>query len=225
MRDQGTVTAAPVGARPDLDRPGFARFYRRNRATAANRGELAHRRELLEGLEGRVLEIGAGDGANFALYPTSVTELIAIEPERHLRSFAELAARDAAVPVRVLPGFADDIALQDGSVDAAVASLVLCTVPDQLAALHELRRVLRPRGELRFYEHVHSDRQPLRTLLEVAERSGIWPRVAGGCHPTRQTARAIEDAGFGIERCRTFAFSPSGLAPAVPHLLGVARPN
>ena len=207
----------------ELDNPFFARFYERNRRTAEKRGEREHRRRNLEGLRGRVVEIGAGDGANFDLYPPEVTEVVAIEPERHLRALAEDAAQRAPVDVTVMTGFADALPLEDASADAGIASLVLCTVPDPRAALAELHRVIRPGGELRFYEHVHAHRQPLRAFLEFAYRSRIWPTVAGGCNPTRETGDAIQAAGFRIERCERIAFSPSPIIPTIPHLLGVAR--
>jgi ubiquinone/menaquinone biosynthesis C-methylase UbiE len=207
----------------DLNNPFFARFYRFNRKTADRRGEREHRRRVLEGLSGRVVEVGAGDGGNFDLYPSTVDEVIAIEPERRLRALAEEAASNATVRVTVQPGLADELPLEDESVDGAVASLVLCTVPDQAAALSELRRVLRPGGELHFYEHVHAHRQPLRTILEVAYRTRIWPTLAGGCDPTRETREAIAAAGFVIENCDRFGFSPSVVTPKVPHILGVAR--
>lgn len=207
----------------DLNNPLFARFYRRNRVSAEKRGEREHRRRTLAGLRGRVIEIGAGDGGNFDLYPPEVTEVVAIEPERHLRADAARAAASATVKVTVLPGLAGDLPLDDACCDAAVASLVLCTVPDPPAALAELWRVLRPGGELRFYEHVRARRQPLRAALEVAHRTRIWPTVAGGCDPTRETDAAIERAGFDIERCERFGFSPSVIVPRIPHILGVAR--
>jgi ubiquinone/menaquinone biosynthesis C-methylase UbiE len=207
----------------DISNPFFVRFYRRTRRSAVKRGENEHRRRALEGLTGRVVELGAGDGANFSLYPTTVTEVVAVEPEPRFREQAEEAARSAAVPVRVLPGTAEALPLEDDSVDAVLASLVLCTVPDQAAALAEARRVIRPGGELRFYEHVHADRQPLRAVLEVADRSRIWPTIGGGCHPTRDTLGAIKAAGFTIERCEQFPFSPSPVIPKIPHILGVAR--
>jgi ubiquinone/menaquinone biosynthesis C-methylase UbiE len=207
----------------ELNNPFFARLYRRIRQTAEKRGEREHRRQLLAGLAGRVVEIGAGDGANFDLYPPEVTEVVAVEPERHLRSSAEEAARRAPVKITVVNGFADALPLEDASVDAGIASLVLCTVPDPATALRELYRVIRPGGELRFYEHVHAHRQPLRAFLEIAYRSRIWPTIAGGCNPTRETGRAIEAAGFQTERCERIPFSPSVIVPKLPHLLGVAR--
>jgi ubiquinone/menaquinone biosynthesis C-methylase UbiE len=152
-----------------------------------------------------------------------VTEVIAVEPEPRFRAQAAEVAREAPVPIRVEPGTAADLPLPDASVDAVLASLVLCTVPDQAAALAEARRVIRPGGELRFYEHVHADSQPLRAVLELADRSRIWPTIGGGCHPTRDTLAAIEAAGFTVERCERFPFSPSPVIPKIPHILGVAR--
>jgi ubiquinone/menaquinone biosynthesis C-methylase UbiE len=208
----------------DINNPLFVRFYRRNRRAAEKRGENEHRRRLLDGLQGVVVELGSGDGANFALYPQTVTQVIAIEPEPRFRAQSTEAAGEASVPIRVKPGTAENLPVEDASVDAVVASLVLCTVPDQRAALAEARRVLKPGGELRFYEHVHAHHQPLRLLLELADRSRLWPTVGGGCHPARETLSAIEAAGFTVERCERFGFSPSAMVPRIPHILGVARP-
>jgi SAM-dependent methyltransferase len=113
--------------------------------------------------------------------------------------------------------------LAEASVDAAVASLVLCSVPDQRRALAEIRRVLRPGGELRFYEHVIPRCQPKRLLLQMVDRSGLWPAVAGGCHPARDTTEAIMRAGFDIEEIERFAFSAQRFEPLIPHILGSAR--
>src|SRR3954470_23769038 len=90
-------------------------------------------------------------------YPDAVTEVIAIEPEPRFRAQATEVARTTTVPIRVEPGTADDLPVEDGSVDSVVASLVLCPVPDQAAALAEVRHALKPGGELRFYEHVHAE--------------------------------------------------------------------
>src|SRR4051812_30752916 len=124
--------------------PFFARLWIKSSPKAEQRGVADHRDDLLAGLSGRVLELGAGNGLNFAHYPPEVTEVVAVEPEPTLRTAAEEAARDAPVPVRVVDGLADRLPVGDGEFDAAVASLVLCSVPDQADALVELRRVIRP---------------------------------------------------------------------------------
>ncbi|MDQ3091750.1 MAG: methyltransferase domain-containing protein [Actinomycetota bacterium] len=202
--------------------PVFARVYDRVSGRAEDAGQREHRRELLEGLGGRVVEVGAGNGLNFVHYPTAVEEVVAVEPEPFLRERASAAAASAPVSVRVLDGTADRLPLEDASVDGAVVSLVLCSVPDQAAALGELRRVLRPDGELRFYEHVRSEHAGFACFQQVADL--LWPRVAGGCHTARDSGRAIEAAGFRIERCRRLTFRPcSVIAPIAPHVLGRAR--
>jgi len=208
---------------PDSPRPRFARMYMRSAATAEERGATDHRRRLLEGLTGTVVEIGAGHGLNFALYPREVSEVVAVEPEPTLRRQAETAAKRANVPIRLLAGVADELPLEDESADAVVASLVLCTVPDQSRAFAEIRRVLRPEGELRFYEHVVPRCQPKRVLFQVIDRSGIWPAIAGGCHAARDTTEAIMQAGFEIEEIERFGFSANRFQPLVPHILGTAR--
>jgi ubiquinone/menaquinone biosynthesis C-methylase UbiE len=180
------------------------------------------RRELVAGLSGRVIEIGSGTGPNFRLYPDAVSELVAVEPEDYLRARAEEAAGRAAPPVRMVDALADELPFEDRSFDAAVAAQVLCSVPSQATALAELRRVLRPGGELRFYEHVIARQPRYARFQRVAGR--VTPHVAGGCHPDRDTGRAIEQAGFTIERCRRFIFRSSLLdLPVAPRILGVAR--
>ena len=206
----------------DLRRPFFARGYLRVSGEAEERGVREHRRRLLDGLAGRVIEVGCGNGLNFGLYPPAVTEVLAVEPEPELRAHAEAAARTAPVPITVLPGVAGALPAADASFDAAIASLVLCSVPDQPAALAELRRVLKPGGELRFYEHVVSRRRAPRTVQRLLDAT-FWPHLAGGCHLARDTAAAIRAAGFDIERLDRFAFSPGRFMPAAPHILGVAR--
>jgi ubiquinone/menaquinone biosynthesis C-methylase UbiE len=204
----------------EVRHPFFARFYEQlSKLMERDVGE--RRDELLEGLSGRVLEVGAGNGMNFRHYPTAVDEVVALEPEAYLRRKAERAAREAPVRVTVRPGLADPLPFDDASFSAAVASLVLCTVPDPAQALAELRRVLEPGGELRFMEHVRADSRKAG-VQERLDGSGIWPRLAGGCHCSRATEATIEGAGFRIERVRRFDLGP-GWMITNPHVIGIAH--
>jgi ubiquinone/menaquinone biosynthesis C-methylase UbiE len=148
---------------------------------------------------------------------------VAVEPEDYLRAKAEQAATVAGPPsIRVVDALADRLPFEDASFDAAVVAQVLCSVPDQATALAELRRILEPGGELRFYEHVLARQPRLARFQRLVGR--VTPRLAGGCHPDRDTGRAIEDAGFEIERCRRFNFRQSALdLPVTPRILGAAR--
>ncbi len=205
-----------------INHPTFARIYTRVAAYAEQRGGAEHRRTLLAGLSGRVIEVGAGAGANFKHYPSTVTQVVAVEPEPHLRARAQQAAERAPIPVDVLEAAAESLPGPDERFDAGVVSLVLCTVPDQARALAELFRVIRPGGELRFYEHVVSER-PWEARVQKLADATFWPHVAGGCHLARETTPEIERAGFAIESCERFPFKLAPLLPADPHVIGVAR--
>ena len=202
--------------------PVFARLW-----SALSRHEpreiQRHRDELLEGLGGRVLELGAGAGSNFAHYPPTVENVVAVEPEPYLRRRAQAAAARSPIRIEVVDGVADRLPAEDGSCDAAVASLVLCSVPDPSRALAELRRVLRPGGELRFYEHILSDRPGLARVQRTVDRL-FWPRAFGGCHAARDTPGAISAAGFAIETSRALWVGPRKVpTPTGPHAIGRAR--
>jgi SAM-dependent methyltransferase len=135
----------------------FARYLERQEERRPDPVAREHRRSLLDGLRGHVIEVGCGDGRAFELYPTSVEAVLAVEPDPVARAVAEERAADAAVPIEVAGGVAEALPADDGAFDAAVAVWVLCSVSDPGAALGELRRVLKPGGELRFYEQ-----RPLR---------------------------------------------------------------
>lgn len=184
------------------------------------RGGTAHRRALLAGLGGQVIEIGAGEGSAFGLYPDTVTHVLAVEPDDCLRLLAERNVTTASVPVTVVAGSAEKIPAADASVDAVVSSLVLCSVADQAAVLAEARRVLRPGGTLAYYEHVRSRYRVLAAAEDLV--TPAWQRMAGGCHPNRDTLQAILEAGFTVQENRRFGFSVSPLAPPVAHILGRA---
>jgi ubiquinone/menaquinone biosynthesis C-methylase UbiE len=205
----------------DRARPLSARLYVRAAESADRRGGSERRRRMLEGLSGVVLEIGAGHGLNFPHYPNTVREVVAIEPEPTLRAGAEEATEAAAVSVRVLPGAAEHLPLAAQSVDAVVASLVLCSVTDHRVVLAEIERVLRAGGELRFYEHVVSAHALLRWLQRTADATG-WPRLAGGCHLGRDTLDALQAAGFSIERIERSSGEGFHLPPKT-FILGTAR--
>ena len=179
------------------------------------------REELLAGLSGRVVEIGAGNGLNFAHYPATVTEVIAVEPEPFLRDRALEAAREAPVPVRVLAGVAEALPLEDASVDAAVCCLVLCSVADQRRALAEIERVLVPGGVLRLLEHVRSEGGHARFQRSL-DLTRIWPTLAGGCRCSRETLTAVEAAGFTVGERREQIFPPR-LSPINPVIIATAR--
>jgi len=198
--------------------PLFARCWSRISGTV---GSDRQRSELLTGLSGRVIEIGAGDGRNFRHYPAEVTEVLAIEPEPYLRRLAGEAAARTQAPITVLDGTAERLPAQDGTVDYVVSSLLLCSVADQGTALSETHRVLRSGGELRFFEHVLAQGSLGRTLQGGLDSSGIWPLLGGGCHLSRDTVAAITGGGFTLERLRRFSSGPGSLG--LPFVLGVAR--
>lgn len=205
------------------EHPVFSRIWAFAMTRLEPRALRAERARLVAGLTGTVVEVGVGTGATFDLYPPEVTRVVAIEPEPYLRGVATQAARTAPVPVDVIDGHGDHIPLADGTADAVVCSLVLCSVPDQATALAEAHRVLRPGGELRYYEHVAEPPGTLaRRWQNLIERSGLWARAGGGCHVTRDTGAAIIAAGFVVEQERVQHFGPPG-TPVRRHLGGIAR--
>jgi ubiquinone/menaquinone biosynthesis C-methylase UbiE len=196
-------------------------MYAKISMEAEARGTAQHRDRLLAGLTGRVIEVGAGNGLNFSHYPPTVSEVVALEPEDSLRAMAEHASGAAAVPVRIVAGHVDALPADDESFDAAVASLMLCSVASPTTALAELHRVLKPGGELRFFEHVRST-NPVFGLLEDAI-TPLWTRASGGCHLNRDTTDAIRTAGFRIDALRRFTYAPTRFIPPHAHILGTAR--
>lgn len=164
------------------------------------------RRETLQGLSGRVLEIGCGNGANFQFYPETVTELVATEPDPFMLERARAAAAEAPVPTTIVQAPAEALPLEDRSFDAAVSTLVLCTVAAQDRALAEIMRIVRPEGELRFLEHVRFEGRLGGTAQDLITPAWRW--IGAGCHPNRDTGSLISEAGFEIRRQRELRTTP-----------------
>ncbi|MEU0497827.1 class I SAM-dependent methyltransferase [Mycobacterium sp. NPDC006124] len=202
-----------------VDNPFFARLWT-NMATREPETIRRLRRENLSGLQGRVLEVGAGTGTNFELYPSTVTEVVAIEPERRLFDVATRAAAEVAVRVTVTTDTVEDYPAGE-PFDAVVCSLVLCSVEDPDSVLRQLFSALRPGGELRYLEHVAS--RGWRASLQKAADATIWPRLLGNCHTHRDTERSIEAAGFEVLHSRHEWALPSWVPmPASEGVIGRA---
>ena len=225
---RGWVVASPM-----LERFGLARA----------------RRRLVAGLNGTVVEVGAGSGVTFEHYPPEVTRVVAIEPDPHLRAHARRRAARAAgeagagTSIEVVDAVAEALPLADGEADAVVFGLVLCTVPDVPAALAEARRVLRrgtqdrhgaqerpgaedrlsaedrPGGEIRLLEHVRAPGRLGRFADGIAP---VWGHVGGGCRPNQDTEALLAEAGFDVAALQTRPFPP--VVPLMPMLSGASRP-
>src|ERR1700761_2171547 len=207
---------------PDTVRhPLFARIWT---MIAAHETEQMRetRRENLAGLSGRVLEVGAGTGSNFAFYPDTVEQVVAIEPELQLVGLARAAATTAPVPVEVTNRTVESFSA-DAPFDAVVFSLVLCSVGEPNSVLRQALSLLKPGGELRYFEHVASEgvRGGFQRFVDVTT---LWPRLAGDCHAHRHTEQSIRAAGFEIERTRTEFMFPAWVpVPTSEFVIGRAR--
>ncbi|MFE6334965.1 class I SAM-dependent methyltransferase [Streptomyces sp. NPDC057806] len=213
--------------RDAVHHPVFARYYARLSVSAETKlGMGAVRDRLLTGLSGRVIEIGAGNGLNFAHYPGTVAEVVAIEPERVLRKLAVEAALRAEVPVDVVPGAAEALPVKSEAFDAAVVSLVLCSVRDVPRALGEIRRVLRPGGVVRFFEHGRGGGRVMTFTQQALDRT-VWPLVSGGCHVGREPVASLRGAGFELGPYRRILMPEKGpVLPSSYCVLGTAwRPG
>ncbi|MGK2933024.1 MAG: class I SAM-dependent methyltransferase [Solirubrobacterales bacterium] len=207
----------------DVNHPLFARFF----TWFSERMEPEFgpfRSELVSGLSGRVLEVGAGNGMNFGHYGGGVIELVALEPEAYMREKAAESAVNASPVITIVDGSATDLPFEDDSFDHVVDCMVLCSVDDPVAALREANRVLKPGGELHFFEHVRGKDKHKARVQSFADRSRIWPSVAGGCHCSRDTAVSIEAAGFTISKVRDETIGVKW-GHTSPHIIGCASPH
>lgn len=209
--------AGTMRTRNDNGHPIFAALYDWL-GGAAERGWMGRRRSrLLAEASGSVLEIGGGTGANLAHYREAAYVVVA-EPDPFMRGKLRRKLGAARVPVEVSEAGAEALPFSDGSFDAVVSTLVLCTVPDQGVALAEIRRVLRPGGRLLFIEHVRGE----GSVAGVQDRIlPVWKRLFAGCHPNRDTLASIQAAGFEVRDLEHFK-PPVPFSNIVPHVQGVA---
>lgn len=199
--------------------PLFARLYSRVLAPSFEKhGGEELRQRVLEGLKGTVVEVGAGDGANFPHYPDEVARIVAVEPEAYLR---EQASSHTDERVELRNAIATELPVGDGEADAVVFTLVLCSV-DQAGALAEARRVLRPGGELRFLEHVQAHEPGSTRRIQRALDATVWPRFFGGCHVSRDTVGSIEGAGFRVTELERFSIPEGSRGPSAAAVIGRA---
>lgn len=158
-------------------------------------GEL--RKMIIPAASGSVLELGYGTGANFQYYnPASVKSLSALDPRSR-----PVAKTRAKFPVRFIQGYAEEIPFPDGHFDTVVETLVFCSVRNLNRSIAEVLRVLKPGGAFIFLDHVKPPEKGLSVLFSAMDV--FWPKIAGGCHLTREPDRLIRSAGFRIEKSGT----------------------
>ena len=197
----------------------FAAMYDRMLGKTERAGLGEHRRALLAGAAGDVLEIGGGTGANLQYYGDTVRSLTIVEPEKPMLKRLEHHIEQSGRQAKALRAPAEDLPFNDASFDAIVSTLVLCTVDDVPRALRELHRVLRPGGKLLFIEHVRSDDEKLARTQD--RMLPINVRIGHGCHPNRRTLDSIRDAGFEVTSLEhdTLKHTPKFIRPLI---VGVA---
>ena len=190
-----------------------------------NAAILRGRQETVGGATGRVLEIGCGTGANFPYYRDDVTELIATDPDPYMLERAGKRAAEVRRPVAIHKAPAEELPFDDESFDTVVSTWVMCHVRDPARTLAEVKRVVKPEGEFRFYEHVRYDHAFGAFWQDLI--TPLWRRLlASGCHLNRDTARSITEAGFVFQELQSLKPVPL-LSPMVltrPNIKGVARP-
>ena len=201
----------------------FARYLERREQRRPDLIAQEIRRRVLAGLAGEVIEVGSGDGRSFEHYPPEVGRLLAIEPDPTARASAALRAEAVPFPIEIVEGDAAALPADDATYDAAVVMGLLCSVPDPAGALGELRRVLKPGGELRFWEHVRSGNAAFRGVQRGVDRL-FWTRALGGCETTRDTLAAIGAAGFETAWVEHGFHSSSFLTiTSAPYVIGRVR--
>jgi len=166
-----------------------------------NRDLLPYRERVLSFARGRVLEIGIGSGLNLRFYGSQAEEILGLDPVPRLITMAQSAAERSKTSVTFITGSAETIPIDEHSIDTVVTTWTLCSIPNAVGALHEMRRVLKPDGQLLFVEHGLAPEENIRKWQN--RLTPLWKRIGGGCHLNRPIGALIESAGFGIVRLDT----------------------
>jgi ubiquinone/menaquinone biosynthesis C-methylase UbiE len=196
----------------------FAALYDRVSKGSEEAGLREERRQLLAAAAGATLEIGAGTGLNLEHYPEAVTRLVLAEPDEHMRRRLARRVSEVRPSTEIVAAGVEGLPFPDESFDTVVVTFVLCSVPQQEAALAEVTRVLKPGGRLLFLEHVRSDDEK---LAKWQDRITPLYNVVG-CNPNRDTLAAIEASALAVE---TVKHGEIPKAPKVerPLIAGTAR--
>jgi ubiquinone/menaquinone biosynthesis C-methylase UbiE len=175
-----------------------------------NRHLLPYRQRVISAAEGRVLEVGIGSGLNLPFYRPPVREILGLDPSPRLIAMARRRMSGSSPPVTFIEGSAEAIPMDDASVDTVVTAWTLCSIPGAAQALEEMRRVLKPGGQLLFVEHGLAPEENVRKWQD--RLTPIWKRIGGGCHLNRPIRTLIETAGFGVTQIET-GYSNAGPKP------------
>jgi ubiquinone/menaquinone biosynthesis C-methylase UbiE len=203
----------------------FAFLYDRLQASGERSYMRRIREDIVGGAKGRVLELGAGTGASFPYYRDRVEHVVATDPDPHMLERARRRAQDLERPIELRQASAEELPFEDGSFDTVVSLLVMCTVEDPLRALSEVRRVLKPSGELRMCEHVRYDHAFGAFWQDLVTPAWRW--FGGGCRPNRDIARLVREAGFEFQHVELIKPVPPipWLVFTRPHIIGIAEPR
>jgi len=183
-----------------------------------NKAAKVERARFVSLASGRVLEIGIGSGLNIPFYPADIEALYGIDPSRELLRMGRKRAAGAPFPIKLMKLSGERLPLEDESFNTVVTTWTLCTIPDPVQALREMRRILKPEGQVIFIEH---GRSPDPRVLAWQNRlNPLWSRLAGGCNLNREIDALIRAVGFEITRLETgyapgpkpFAYLYRGLA-------------
>lgn len=200
----------------------FSALYDRAFEASEEAGLREMRADLLRQARGRVLELGAGTGLNLELYPREgIDDLVLTEPDPHMAKQLRRRMEEVCPGAELVEAGAEDLPFEDESFDTVVVTLVLCTVPDQTAALAETKRVLKPDGQFLFLEHVRSPDLGLARWQDRLEKP--WRFLGDGCHCNRDTVSAISAAGFKLGEVERPEF-PKVVPIVKPMAKGVAVP-